>query len=116
MRWLLVTMIALVSIAGCHPGPVLGKVEPGRDGTIAGVVTTAESKTAVGGRTVTAVEAETGARHDTKTGLNGGYSIKVPEGIYRLELELRTGETLAKQPGEVHVSRSDLDPRQDFVV
>jgi hypothetical protein len=40
----------------------------------------------------------------------------VPEGTYRLELEVRPGEKVAKQPAETRVNRSDLDPRRDFVI
>jgi len=40
----------------------------------------------------------------------------VPEGTYRFEIELRQGETLAKQPDEAHVNNSDLDASRDFVI
>jgi hypothetical protein len=50
------------------------------------------------------------------TGINGGYTLKVPEGTYRLEIELLPGEAVAKQPEETRVNRSDLDPRRDFVI
>ena len=42
--------------------------------------------------------------------VNGGYTIKVPEGTYRLELELRASETLGKKPDDTHVNNGDLDP------
>jgi hypothetical protein len=48
--------------------------------------------------------------------VNGGYTIKVPHGRYRLEVELHQGERLTRQPGETQVNRSDLDPRRDFVI
>ena len=52
-------------------------------------------------RKVTAVNARTGARFETTTGVNGGYTIKVPEeGRYRIEVELREGEIVAKGPEE----------------
>jgi hypothetical protein len=107
----------LVISAACHPGPVVGT--GGRPlavgGTIAGIVSTS-GNTAVAGRKVTAVNTETGARLDATTGVNGGFTIKVPEGTYRLELELQPGETIVKQPDETRVNRSDLDPRRDFVI
>jgi hypothetical protein len=40
----------------------------------------------------------------------------VPKGTYRLELELRPGETLQKHPGQTTINRSDLDTGRDFVV
>jgi hypothetical protein len=109
--------VGLVTAAACHPGPVVGT--GGRPlavgGTIAGIVST-DTNTAVAGRKVTAVNTETGARVETTTGVNGGFTMKVPEGTYRLELELRPGETVVKQPGDTRVNRSDLDPRRDFVI
>jgi hypothetical protein len=71
---------------------------------------------AVPGRKVTAAEATTGARYDTTTATNGGYTVQVPEGTYRIEVELRPGETLVKQPEPTHVNNSDLDPGRNFVI
>jgi Carboxypeptidase regulatory-like domain len=108
-------LVALASV-NCHPGPVVGtnlKLPVG--GTIAGIVST-DTNTAVTGRKVTAVDVATGAKFDATTGVNGGYTIKVPEGRYRLEIELQPGETVAKEPGETRINRSDLDPRRDFVI
>jgi hypothetical protein len=108
-------LVALASV-NCHPGPVIGTgPKPSVGGTIAGIVST-ETNAAVTGRKVTAVETTTGARYDATSGANGGYTIKVPEGRYRLEVELRPGETVAKQPNETRVNRSDLDPHRDFVI
>jgi hypothetical protein len=102
---------------GCHPGPVIGSgPKPSSvDGTIAGIVTT-DGKAGVPGRKVTAINAATGARFEATTGVTGGYTIKLPEGAYRLEVELQPGEKLAKQPGETRVNRSDLDPHRDFEI
>ncbi len=107
----------LLTFAACHPGPVVG-VGSGKmavGGTIAGIVST-DANAAVVGRKVTAVDTGTGTRFDVVTGANGGYTLKVPEGTYRLEIELQPGETIAKQPGETRVNKSDLDPRRDFVI
>ena len=104
----------LVTSAACHPGPVVGaKIPVG--GTIAGIVST-DSKIAVPTRKVTAVNTQTGSRYDTTTGPNGGFTIKVPEGTNRLELELHEGEKVIQQPGETRVNKSDLDPQRDFVI
>jgi hypothetical protein len=40
----------------------------------------------------------------------------VPSGTYRIEIELRPGETLAKRPDETHVGNADLDTTRDFVI
>jgi hypothetical protein len=112
----LMTVGLLVSV-GCHPGPVIGAgpKPPAVGGTIAGMVST-EGKAAVPGRKVTAINTATGARFEATTGINGGYTIKLPEGTYKLEIELQTGEKLAKQPDETRVNVADLDPRRDFVI
>jgi hypothetical protein len=108
--------VSLLAVAACHPGPVLA-TGPKQDvgGTIAGIVSS-DTKAPLVGRKVTAIDTKTGARFDATTGENGGYTIKVPEGVYRLELELQEGETISKQPGETKINRSDLDPHRDFSV
>lgn len=110
------TLSLLTSVA-CHPGPVVGTGPnpPAVGGTIAGIVSTT-AKDPISGRTVTAINTQTGARFDATTGTNGGYTIKVPEGTYRLEVELQPGETVVKHPGETRVNRSDLDPQRHFVI
>jgi hypothetical protein len=109
--------VSVLTSMGCHPGPVIdtGPKPPSVGGTIAGIVST-DANAAVAGRKVTAINTETGVRYEATTGANGGYTIKVPEGTYRLELELQSGERIAKQPGETRVNKSDLDPRRDFVI
>ena len=108
-------LVALLGVA-CHPGPVIGGSPSGPvGGTIAGIVTM-EGDAPVVGRRVTAVDAASGSKFEATTGANGGYTLKVPEGTYRLELELRPGEKVTKQPGETRVNRSDLDPSRDFVI
>jgi uncharacterized protein YfaS (alpha-2-macroglobulin family) len=62
------------------------------------------------------VNTETGARFDTSTATNGGYTIQVPKGSYRIELELRAGETIAKQPSRIDINTGDLDASENFVV
>lgn len=103
--------------AACHPGPVVdtGPDQPGVGGTIAGIVSTS-ANAPLANRKVTAVNTSSGARFEATTGTNGGYTIKVPEGTYRLEVELMAGETVAKHPGDTRVNRSDLDPQRHFVI
>ena len=117
MRLLHISLaLVVVATVACHPGPVIdtGPRPPG-SGTIAGIVST-EGNAALSGRKVAAVDTTSGSRFEATTGNNGGYTIKVPEGTYRLEVELRPGEKVAKQPDETRVNRSDLDPRRDFVI
>jgi hypothetical protein len=117
MRYAPFTLALLIGLtAACHPGPVVETKPNAAGGTIAGMVSTADSTVAVPGRKVTAIEVSKGTRFDTTTGTNGGYTIKVPEGTYRLEIELRPTETLAKRPDETQVNNGDLDPGRDFVI
>jgi carboxypeptidase family protein len=111
-----VALAALMAIA-CHPGPVVsaGPDQPSVGGTIAGIVST-ETKAAVANRKVTAIDVKTGAKFEATTGPNGGYTIKVAQGTYRLEVELHPGETVMKHPGETRINRSDLDPQRHFVL
>jgi hypothetical protein len=107
-------LVTALAAAACHPGPVLTpKADVG--GTIAGIVST-EGNAPVPGRKVTAVDAATGMRYDATTGANGGYTIKVPAGTYRLEVELRSGEAVMKQPDETRIQKSDLDEGRDFTI
>jgi hypothetical protein len=114
---LLIFCAALVA-AGCDPGPVIdaGAKQPSVGGTIAGLVTTSDKAVAVPGRVVTVVDTKTGRKFEATTGENGGYTIKVPEGTYRIDVELHAGESLIKRPAETRVGNSDLDPGRDFVI
>jgi Carboxypeptidase regulatory-like domain len=109
-------MAALLGTAGCHPGPVV-HLSPNMDvgGTIAGIVSTT-SNNAVPDRKVTAIDTVKGARFEATTGVNGGFTIKVPRGTYRLELQLLEGERVTKQPGDTKIDNSDLAPTRDFVI
>jgi hypothetical protein len=104
--------------AACHPGPVVdtGAKPPDVGGTIAGVVRTEANAASLAGRKVTAVNEMTGARFDATTASNGGYTIQVPAGTYRLELELHTGETASTRPDPTQVAVGDLDADRNFVV
>jgi len=99
----------------CHPGSVIDPdPKPSVGGTIAGVVRSGANP--VIGRKVTAVNVATSATFEATTGENGGYTIKVPEGTYRIDLETHTGETISKRPDQTRVNNSDLDPGRDFDV
>jgi hypothetical protein len=116
-RLLPIAVVATLLVsAACHPGPVVGAgSDTAVGGTLAGIVST-EGRAAVPDRRVTAINTATGSRFEATTGVNGGYTIKVPQGTYRLELELREGERITKQPAETRVTKSDLDPQRDFVI
>jgi hypothetical protein len=110
-------MAVLLSL-GCHPSrPVLDSgPKPDVGGSISGTVTANNGSTALGARKVTAINTETGARFDVSTTTTGGYTVRVPRGTYRLEVELRGGEALAAQPEATEVDAGDLDAGRNFVV
>jgi len=110
-------LAAALIAAACRYGPVIdtGSKPPNVGGTIAGIVST-QTNAPLAGRKVTAIETSSGARVDATTGANGGYTIKVPPGTYRLEIELKPGERVVKQPDETRITRSDLDTKRDFVI
>jgi hypothetical protein len=87
----------LLTGSGCHPNAELVSISSAAiGGTIAGVVTGPADAT-LADRTVTISNVETGERYETATGEHGGYSLRVPTGRYRLEVQLRPGEQLAEK-------------------
>ena len=113
----LVAPLLLLSVA-CHPGPVISTSPPLQvGGTIAGFVRATEGSVPLVTRRVTAINAKTGAKYETTTGATGGYTIKVPDaGVYRVEVELRAGEMIAKRPDDTEVNNGDLDPDRNFEI
>ena len=109
----------LASTLACAPrGPVVdtGARPDGVGGTIAGSVSATGETTPLSGRKVTAINQATQSRFETSTGENGGYTLKVPAGTYRLEVEVRPGESLATQPDVTDVGVGDIDSARDFVL
>lgn len=116
----LTLILALAALAGsaCRPGQPLVDTEPGKNrtpGTIAGNVRT-NAGDPMPGRNVRAVDTVTGQRYSAVTGVTGGFSIKVPPGKYRLELELHEQETVVQQPGIIDINKSDLDTDLNIIV
>lgn len=108
--------LLLVS-AGCRGAVVNTDPDLKVGGTIAGIVRATNGSMPLVTRKVTAIHVSSGARFETTTGANGGYTIKVPEvGRYRIEVELRDGEVIAKGPEETDVNNGDLDPGRDFEI
>ncbi len=115
-RALLFGVLAVVCTA-CRGAVITTEPDLKVGGTIAGIVRATEGSMPLVTRKVTAVHAASGAKFETTTGVNGGYTIKVPEeGRYRIEVELRDGEVITKQPGETDVNNGDLDPGRDFEI
>ena len=115
----LTLLLLAVTLSACNAahGPVLdrGSKPTGVNGTISGIVRLAGGGVAPD-RKVTAINVATGERIEASTATNGGYTMKVPSGKYRLEVELRSGERITDQPAETEISPSDLDSGRDFVI
>ena len=110
-------VVALAAAAACHPGPVVntGDKPANVGGTISGTVRS-DGGASLAGRMVTVTNEATGAKLTTSTGSTGGYTIQVPAGKYRIDLELHAGEALSTRPDPTDVNVGDLDERRDFVV
>lgn len=115
--WLIAGLLALLYSSACHrSGPFVG-LDPGASayGTISGLVH-GPGATPLSGRTVELVNVATGERRTATTVSNGGFSIDVPRGRYRLELPLRKGESLRQGPDLIDLSRGGADAPIEFDV
>jgi hypothetical protein len=63
-----------------------------------------------------ATDVATGGVYQTTTNVTGGYTVKVPEGTYHLDVETRGSEMVGKRPADTHVRNGDLDAGRDFDV
>ena len=116
---LLSTLLVSALVAACIArGSVVstGEKPANVGGTVSGIVRASADNSPLSGRKVTVTNVETGETHEGSTAVNGGYTIKVPTGHYRLDVELRSGEALSKRPDDVHITASDLDASRDFFI
>ena len=114
------TVLVVAPSSACvearHGRPIVGgSVVPNPTGTISGMVTSSAG-TPLEGRRVSAIDITTERHYDATTEKNGGYTIKVPPGHYRMEVELRGGDQLAQQPEQTNVNVGDVDAQLNFVV
>jgi hypothetical protein len=113
------TVLAVMLSSACaarHGQPIIGgSVIPNPTGTISGMVTTTAG-TPLEGRRVSAINLATGQHYDSTTTNDGGYTVQVPPGRYRLEVELHGSDHVARQPEPTNVHVSDLDELRNFVI
>jgi hypothetical protein len=111
--------LAVLMLAGpaCRSGqPLVGAHhDPTTPGTIAGIVS-APGGDPLSGRQVRAVDIVSARRYSAVTNVTGGFSIPVPPGKYRLEVDLREGEKVLRQPGVIDINKSDLDANLQVVI
>jgi hypothetical protein len=111
--------VLLGVLALCVPAcRSLGPAEVNEDtrGTLAGVVRGPEGVAPVEGRLVEAVAVDTGRRLGTRTNAEGGWTLLVPPGRYRIEVTLGPGESVVRDPGVIDVGPSQLVPHADVVL
>ena len=117
--WVIGALAALLSLTACRRGVPVVDTSPKpiqADGTLSGRVRGPAGTSPIDGRTVEVVNVETGERYRTATNNAGGFTFKIKPGKYRVELTLRDGELLVRQPGVIDVERADVDVHADFVV
>ena len=117
--WLTLTLIVLAAAWGCRrTAPVL-ETDPTAQArvVISGRIRGPERSTLIDGRIVELVNLTTLERHRVvhRRGRRAS-RFKVQPGDYRVELTLRDGEAFVRQPGVIHVNRSDVDADADFVI
>ena len=111
--------VVLVTSEGCRPRATALDTtpRPGEStGTISGIVAGPEGINVIAGRTVNAINVETGERHRETTGATGSFTFKLRPGRYRVNVALLPGESVIKAPGVLNVDRADLDTRIDVIV
>lgn len=111
------SLCAVMVLAACRAGVPLVDANPGPpavSGTITGTVSTEDGKAGIQGRKVTAVNLDSGVRRSAVTSETGGYTLQVPPGKYRMEIELAAGEAIVKDEGTFTVSKSELQHDVDF--
>jgi hypothetical protein len=103
--------VALLLAAGCRTGqPVINtEHDMATPGTIGGILQGTGGGAPIAGRRVHAVSLRGGGRYSAVSSVTGGFSIQVPPGKYRLEVELQEGEAITKDPGTIDINKSDLD-------
>jgi hypothetical protein len=116
MRHVVVTacLVALVLVgSGCRrgTGPIIDTT-PGPEnprGSIAGILQKPGNGGAVAGREVRAIEVESGQSFRATTNPAGGFTIQVPPGKYRLQVQLFEGEQVHDPPDVIAVGPSDIN-------
>jgi hypothetical protein len=110
-------LLAALAGGGCRVGKPVYSSTPENQrtpGTIAGIVS--DGGAPVAGRRVHAVADATSQRYTAVTAQNGGFTIPVPPGKYRLQVELVEGERVVRDPGLIDINESDLDANLQVVI
>jgi hypothetical protein len=111
----IVVLLACTAVTGACRHAVMvadaGPKPPPAEGTISGLLQTPGNGAAVVGRKVTVINNADGRRYEVSTNNTGGFTVKVPAGTYRIEVEQQPGEVVTGAPTAQHVGASDIDAR-----
>lgn len=116
---LLMLIAGFFAGAACRRGvPVVdpGQAPPTTDGTISGRLMTPGDASRLVGRRVEVINIETGDRRSVSSSSDGGFTVKVPPGKYRIQIELRPGEAIVRGPETVDINQSDVDSNIVFEI
>jgi hypothetical protein len=114
-----VAVVMAMAGAGCKSGqPIYDRTPENQltPGTIAGILFAGAGGEPIAGRAIHAVGLTGGRRYSASTSVTGGFSIPVPPGKYRLEVDLREGERILRSPGTIDINESDLDANLEVVI
>jgi hypothetical protein len=106
------TLVAISAGIACRHAVMVadaGPEPPTPSGTISGQLQTPGNGAPVVGRTVTAINNADNQRYQVRTSNTGGFTLKVPPGRYRIEVEQQPGETVTGAPIDQQVGPSDVD-------
>ncbi len=117
---LFAAMAVVSALSACHRGvpPIDTSPKPAeaRDATISGSVRAPGGAMLVERRAIEVVNIATGERQRTTTNSDGAFAFRLRPGQYRVELALRDGEQVIRQPGVIRVAPANGDDRADFIL
>jgi hypothetical protein len=115
--WFTAGLLLLLTVVACrHNMPVLDAGSRPTGTTVSGTVRGPQGAVAIDDRVIEAVNIDTNERQRSTTNGTGEFSFTLSPGKYRVELSLRDGEALVKEPGVINVTGSAVDAPADFIV
>jgi hypothetical protein len=104
-------------LSACRQAPPIVQNPARSTAALATINGTVQGPTSgVPARMVTVISESTGQRRSVLTRPTGGFTLAVPPGKYRVEVQLLRGERLLRSPANVEVAPGAIDGHVDFVV